>query len=317
MKISKEVKTAILVLLGIALFIFGYNYLKGKNLFESDSLYYTEFDYNALSKSSVVTVKGNTVGKVQDIIYDYKTGKTKVAFSVNEQLKFSKNSIVKMYQTGLMSGNALAIQISEEGELAKPGDVLKSKVEVGIITSLSKNFTGVSSDLNTTLKTTDTLLGNINKIVVDESDEGLKKTIAELNATLKSFKELSLSANSLIAQNDQNIAAIIDNFKNTSQNLSQLSEQLKEANLDDTLKNLNTAVASLNNMLSTIDNGEGSIGKLLKDEGLYNNLEGATLQLEQLLQDMKLNPKRYVHFSLFGKKAKQYDAEGNEIKDKE
>ena len=92
---------------------------------------------------------------------------------------------------------------------------------------------------------------------------------------------------------------------------------MKDANLDDTLKNLNTAVASLNNMLSTIENGEGSIGKLLKDEDLYNNLEGATLQLEQLLQDMKLNPKRYVHFSLFGKKAKQYDAEGNEIKDKE
>lgn len=315
MKISKEVKTAILVLLGIALFIFGYNYLKGKNLFESDSLYYTEFDYNALSKSSLVTVKGNAVGKVQDIVYDYKTGKTRVAFTVSEKLKFSKNSIVKMYQTGLMNGNALAILISDEGEPAKPGDVLKSKVEVGIITSLSKNLTGVSSDLNTTLKTTDTLLGNINKIVVDESDEGLKKAIAELNATLKSFKELSFSANSLITQNDQNIAAIIDNFKTTSQNLSQLSEELKEANLDDTLKNLNTAVASLNNMLSTIDNGEGSIGKLLKDDRLYTNLEGATLQLEQLLQDMKLNPKRYVHFSLFGKKAKRYDAEGNEIKE--
>ena len=317
MKISKEVKTAILVLLGISLFIFGFNYLKGKNLFESNSLYYTEFDYNALTKSSVVTVKGNTVGKVQDIIYDYDTGKTRVAFSVNKKLKFSKNTIVKMYQTGLMGGNALALAISEKGEMAKPGDVLKSKVEVGIITSLSKNFTGVSSDLNTTLKTTDTLLGNINKIVVDESDEGLKKTIAELNATLKSFRELSLSANSLIAKNDQNIATILDNFKTTSQNLSELSKALKEANFEDTLKNMNTAVASLNQVLSSIENGEGSLGKLLKDDGLYDNLEGASLQLEQLLQDIKLNPKRYVHFSLFGKKAKQYNAEGNEIKEKD
>lgn len=315
MKISKEVKTAILVLLGIALFIFGFNYLKGKNLFESDNLYYTEFDYNGLSKSSVVTVKGNTIGKVQEIVYDYKTGKTRVAFSVNEQLKFSKNSIVKLYQTGLMGDNALAILISNVGEQAKPGDVLKSKVEVGLVTSLSKDFSGLSSDLNTTLKITDTLLGNINKIVIDESDAGLKKTIAELNSTLTSFKQLSFSANGLISKNDENIAIILENFKTTSQNLSQLSTELKEANLDDTLENLNKTVASLSTVLSAVENGEGSMGKLLKDDGLYNNLEGASLQLEQLLQDMKLNPKRYVHFSLFGKKAKQYNADGNEIKE--
>ncbi|WP_166965266.1 MlaD family protein [Yeosuana marina] len=317
MKITKEVKTAILVLLGIVLFIFGFNYLKGKNLFESNDLYYTEFDYNGLSTSSVVTVKGNTVGKVQEINYEYKTGKTRVAFSVSDQLKFSKNSIVKLYQTGLMGGNALAILISNDGEQAKPGDVLKSKVEVGLITSLSKNFSGVSTDLNATLKTTDTLLGNINKIVIDESDRGLQQTIAELNTTLKSFKQLSNSANGLISKNDENIAIILENFKTTSQNLSQLSAELKEANLDDTLKKLNTTVVSLNTVLSGIENGEGSMGKLLKDDSLYSNLEGASLQLEQLLQDMKLNPKRYVHFSLFGKKPKQYDADGNEIKEKD
>ncbi|MGE5943840.1 MAG: MCE family protein, partial [Flavobacteriales bacterium] len=111
-----------------------------------------------------------------------------------------------------------------------------------------------------------------------------------------------------------NIAIILENFKTTSENLSLLSAELKEANLDDTLKNLSKTVASLNAVLASIESGEGSMGKLLKDEGLYNNLEGASLQLEQLLQDMKLNPKRYVHFSLFGKKPKQYDAEGNEVK---
>ena len=111
MKITKEVKTAVLVLLGIFLFIFGYNYLKGQNLFEPKNIYYTEFDYNALSTSSVVTVKGNTVGKIQDIIYDYKTGRTRIAFTVNEQLKFSKNSKIRLYETGLMGGNAIAIII--------------------------------------------------------------------------------------------------------------------------------------------------------------------------------------------------------------
>ncbi|SFZ91813.1 phospholipid/cholesterol/gamma-HCH transport system substrate-binding protein [Flaviramulus basaltis] len=314
MKISKEVKTGILVLLGIILFIFGFSYLKGKNLLESTNIYYTEFNYNALSKSSLVTVKGNSVGKITDIIYDYKTGKTRVAFFVNEQLKFSKNSIVRMYETGLMGGNGLAIIVSDEGEMAKPGDILQSEVEVGLVTSLSKNFSGLSTDLNSTLKSTDTLMSSLNKLVTDESSKGLKATIKELNETLKSFKNTSNSVNGLIAQNDDKIAEILEKFKTTSNDLALMTDELKDANIGNTVETLKTTLTNLNGLLEKVNNGEGSIGKLLKDEGLYNNLEGATLQLEQLLEDMKLNPKRYVHFSLFGKKAKQYDAEGNEIK---
>lgn len=314
MKISKEVKTAILVILGIALFIFGFNYLKGKNLFESTDVYYTKFDYNALTKASTVTVNGNNVGKIQDIEYDFNSGKTIVSFTVSDKFKFSKSSIVRMYETGLMGGNGLTIVNSYEGEIAKYGDTLQSTVEPGLITSLTKNFSGISDNLDVTLKSTDSLIKNLNNIVIDDSEEGLKRTIAELNSTLKGFNKLSVSANGLISKNDKNIAVMLENFKTTSENLSVLSTELKEANLDETLKNLNKTVASLNTVLSSIEKGEGSMGKLLKDDALYNNLEGASLQLEQLLQDFKLNPKRYVHFSVFGKKAKQYDAEGNEIK---
>ena len=315
MNISKEVKTGILVLLGIILFIFGFSYLKGKNLLESTNIYYTEFNYNALSNSSLVTVKGNPVGKITDITYNYKTGKTRVAFFVNEQLKFSKQSIVKMYQTGLMGGNALSIIVSKKGEMAEPGDVLESEVEVGLVTSLSRNFSGLSDDLNTTLKSTDTLMSSLNKLVTDESAQGLKQTIAELNTTLKSFKNTSNSVNGLISKNDENISEILEKFKSTSNDLALMAAELKEANIGNTVESLNSTLNNLNGLLTKVNNGEGSIGKLLKDEGLYNNLEEASLQLEQLLQDMKLNPKRYVHFSLFGKKPKRYDAEGNEIKD--
>ena len=315
MNISKEVKTGILVLLGIILFIFGFSYLKGKNLLESTNIYYTEFNYNALSNSSLVTVKGNPVGKITDITYNYKTGKTRVAFFVNEQLKFSKQSIVKMYQTGLMGGNALSIIVSKKGEMAEPGDVLESEVEVGLVTSLSRNFSGLSDDLNTTLKSTDTLMSSLNKLVTDESAQGLKQTIAELNTTLKSFKNTSNSVNGLISKNDENISEILEKFKSTSNDLALMAAELKEANIGNTVESLNSTLNNLNGLLTKVNNGEGSIGKLLKDEGLYNNLEEASLQLKQLLQDMKLNPKRYVHFSLFGKKPKRYDAEGNEIKD--
>lgn len=304
MKISKEVKTAVLVLLGIILFIFGYNYLKGINLFEPDNTYYTEFDYNALNSSSVVTVKGNTVGKVQDIIYDYKTGKTRIAFTVNEKLKFSKNSTMRLYETGLMGGNALAIILAYDNDIAKPGDVLKSEVEVGLIRSLSKNFSGLSTDLNSTLKSTDTLLTNINKIVIDESDAGLKKTIKELNATLTAFKNLAYSINGVVSENDKNITVILENFKATSTELAQITAQLNEANLGNTVESLNTSLANVNNILAGLDKGEGSMGKLLKDDALYKNLEGASKEIEELLRDIKLHPKRY--FRILSKKEIPY-----------
>lgn len=304
MKLSKEVKTAILVLLGIILFIFGFNYLKGQNLFEPNTTYYTEFDYNALSQSSIVTVKGNQVGKVLDIVYDYKTGKTRVAFSVNKQLKFSKNSIIRLYETGLMGGNAIAIIISKDGDDAKPGDVLKSEVEVGLITSLSKNFSGLSTDLNVTLKSTDTLIRSLNKIVIDESDAGLKKTILELNTTLAAFKKLAGSINGLVTQNDENITAILENFKTTSADLSQISAELKTANLGSSVESLNITLTNANTLLKGLNSGEGSMGKLLKDETLYMNLKGASKQMEELIQDIKLHPKRY--FRILSKKEIPY-----------
>jgi phospholipid/cholesterol/gamma-HCH transport system substrate-binding protein len=293
LKISKEVKTGILVILGIILFIFGFSYLKGQNLLESSDTYYTEFNYNALSTSSPVTVKGNNVGKITDISYNFKTGKTRVAFFVNDQLKFSKNSIVRMYETGLMGGNGLAIIISNEGEQAKPGDVLQSEVEVGLVSSLSKNFSGLSNNLDSTLKSTDTLMLSLNKLVTDDSADGLQSTIAELNATLKSFKNTSNSVNGLINENDEKIAEILEKFKASSENLASLTTELKDANISTTVESLNKTLANFNNLLTTIDKGEGTLGKLLKEEGLYNNLEAASKEMEALIRDIKLHPARY------------------------
>lgn len=309
MKITKEVKTAILIISGIALFIFGFNYLKGRNIFEPTNLYYTEFDYNSLSKSSPVTVMGNSVGKIEAISYNFDTGKTRVAFTVNDELVFSRNSTIKMYETGLMGGNALAILVSKEGPRAKPGDVLASEVELGLVTNLSKNFSGVSNDLGATLKATDTLMVSLNNLVNDNSEVGLKSTIEELNQTLKSFKNTSNSVNAVIANNDKNISAILEKFKTISSDLAVLSADLKAANLSETAQNLNNTITKLNGILTAMDNGEGSLGKLLKDEGLYKNLEGATQEMESLLLDIKLHPKRY--FRILSKKEIPYQEKTN------
>nr|WP_321235060.1 MlaD family protein [uncultured Psychroserpens sp.] len=293
MKVSREVKTAILVLSGIILLIFLFNYLKGENLFESPNTYYTEFDYNALGSSSPVTVKGNAVGKVKDISYDFETGKTKVAFTVNDQLTFSKQSKVRLYQTGLMGGNALAIIISQEGEQAKPGDFLQSEIKDGLINNLTENFEGVSDNLDITLKSADTLLVSLNSLVVDESDDGLKHAIKELNSTMKAFKSVAYSINTLVNKNDDKLAAVLTNFDSISKDLSVITSDLKNVEFSKTVANLDKTLASVNNLMASISNGDGTIGKLLKDEGLYNNLEAASKEMEELVRDIKLHPARY------------------------
>ncbi|MCA0153169.1 MlaD family protein [Winogradskyella vincentii] len=293
MKISREIKTAILVLSGIALFIYLFSYLKGEDLFTTTNTYYTEFDYNALSMSSPVTIRGNKVGKIEDISYEFKTGKTRVEFSVSPKLVFSKNSTIRLYETGLMGGNALAIIRANDNDIAKSGDFISSEVQPGLITTLKNNFSGISTDLDSAIRSADTLMTSINTMVIDESEGSLKNTIAELNETLKSFKDLSNSIQSVIATNDEKIASVLDNFDKASKDLSELSNEIKEAGLSETIDNLNKTLVGVQNMLQTIDNNEGTIGKLLNDDSLYNNLEAASKEMELLLLDIKLHPARY------------------------
>lgn len=309
MKLTREVKTAILVILGIVFLIFGINYLKGKNLLDSSKTFYTEFDYNALTTASPVTIKGNNVGKIKKIIYVSETGKTKVSFTVEDDLQFSKNSIIRLYELGIMEGNGLAIIPSNDKDIAKNGDVLQSEVEQGLIKSLTNNFSGLSNGLDSTLKSADSLFISLNGLVEDDSEEGLKHAIKELNATLASFNTLSGSFNSLIVKNQDSLTAVISNFNSVSKNLAILSEDLKEVEFSKTVANLDDTLLSINVLLADLENGEGSIGKLLKDDELYNNLEGASKELEELLEDVKLHPKRY--FRVLSKKEIPYEETDN------
>lgn len=309
MKISKEIKTAILVLGSIALFIFGFSYLKGKDLFSKDNVFYTDFNYNALSPSAPVTIKGNKVGKVETITYNYETGKTRVAFSVDERFKFSKNSTVRLYELGIMGGNAITIISANDKEYAQPNDVLKSEVEQGLVTSLTKNFSGLSTGLDGTLKKADTLLSGLNRLVEDDSEKGLKNAISELNSTMKSFKNLSYSLNKMMTDDASKLNEMLSSFSKTAESFKKLGDTLDKANLGETVAGLDKTLNNLNSVLSSIEAGKGTMGKLMKDEKLYNNFEAAAKELEELLQDIKLHPKRY--FRVLSKKEIPYSKSVN------
>ena len=319
MKITREVKTAILVISGILLFVYLFNFLKGNDLFDSSRTYYTVYkNVEGLTPSTPVTINGLNVGKVLEIGFtDDGTGSILVKLAVENEFEFSKNSEAQLYEAGLIGGKAIAIVPAfDNAGTAIKGDFLKGTIKAGLSELVNKRLTPLQEKLETTIVSADSLLVNLNSIFDKKTKSHLKNSIAELNSTITSFKTTSTSLNELVTSNQEKLNSTLNNVEKISGNLIKITDSIDKADLAKTIEDLQITITNFNKVLTSIDNGEGSMGKLLKDEGLYNNLEGASKQLEQLLEDMKLNPKRYVHFSLFGKKPKQYDADGNEIKEK-
>ncbi len=318
MAISKEVKTAVLVIGGLLLIVFLFNYLKGENLLDSSRRFYAEFDnVEGLETSAPVTINGFQVGRVQEIRFvDDQKGHLKVMLLLEDDFQFSENSEAQLYENGLIGGKAIAIIPAFDGAPnAESGDVLSSSLKPGLSELLNQKLTPLQEKIEKVMVSADSLMTNINSVFDEQTKSNLKSSISQLNGTIASFRQTSNSLNKLVTDNQEKLDNTLANVDKISTNLGSITDSIASSNLAQTIKNLESTIGEFDQVLSSIENGEGSLGKLLKDEGLYNNLEGASKQLEQLLQDMKLNPKRYVHFSLFGKRPKQYDADGNEIKE--
>ncbi len=294
-----------------------FNFLKGTNLLSSKGVYYSEFNHvGGLAPSAPVLINGLNVGKVENIEFiEGENGKLSVAFSVGKAYQFSKNSTVELFDNGFLGGKALQIiPTYDNAAKAVYGDVLQSKIKGGLTTIIGEQLSPIQQKLNSVLSTTNSSLSNINSILDEQTKNDLKQAISGLSVTLNSFKSTSQTLNALIKANEAKLNSTLNNFEKTTTNFTKISNDLAKQNIGETVKKLNTTLNNFDKIIASIEKGEGSIGKLLKDDSMYTNLQGASLQLEQLLEDMKLNPKRYVHFSLFGKKVKQYDANGNEVK---
>lgn len=314
MKISRELKTGVVAVLVIALFIWGYNYMKGLNLFDGPiKTYFTEYNnVQGLNTASVVTINGVDVGKVVDIKFNKsedKRGTLIVEFSVENDFEFSKKSIAKIYSASLMGGKSLAIVPSYEGETALPGDYLKGEIESDLFSSVTEKLNPLQAKVESVIKSADSLMTGLTDVLDPESRQSLKASILELNTTVSNFKSASANINELIKNNDDKLSKTLDNTELITANLVKLSDTLVNANLGLTIKNIEETVDDINSVLAGLERGEGTLGKLIKDDKMYTNLTNASKELEELLKEMKLHPKRFVHFSLFGKKDKGYNPE--------
>lgn len=314
MKVTREFKTGVVAVVIIALFIWGYNFLKGLNLFDGPlKTYYTEYNnVQGLNTASEVTINGVEVGKVISIKFNQdpnKRGQLIVEFSVENDFEFSKNSIAKIYSASLMGGKSLAIVPSYEGEIAKPGDFLRGEIESDIFSSVTEKLNPLQAKVENVIVSADSLMTGLTDVLDVRSRNNLKSSIAQLNETITNIKLISESVNNLVADNDEKLAKTLSNTQALTKNLTKLSDSLVNADFGKTIKNLETSIASLSSILENIEKGNGTMGKLMYDEQMYTNLTNASKELEELLREMKEHPKRFVHFSLFGKKDKGYQPE--------
>lgn len=308
MKISREIKTALLVITSLVLLYFGISYLMSRSVFSSDRVFYAQYnDVGGLIPSTKVIINGYKVGKVQSIQLQ-PSGKSLVTLSLANDFQFSKNSVLQLQESGFLGGKNLAIMLKHDGAaMAISGDTLKTETQTGMIDSFKNQLLPLQSKIERMIVSADSVLTSVNSILDVESRNNIKSGLKELNNTIANFKKASGTLNSILDTNKEKLNNTLTNADNMVANLSKVSDSLADMEINKTIKQLQTTIAGFDNIIKSIENGEGSVGKLLKDDKLYDNLTGASKQMEQLFEDMKLNPKRYVHFSVFGKRPKQYE----------
>lgn len=308
MKLSKEFKAALLVITALVVFIWGFNYLKGKNIFNFSTVYYVVYDdIQGLMTGTPVSINGFNVGKVSDIEFQGKTSKLLVTITMDKQITISKNSIAQIYESSLIGGKAVAIKpVDDDAPIAKSGDFLKGEIKPSFTDVLDERLSPLQDKIESLVINTDSVMNKFNNVFTAETQKNLQASVVKFNSTLGNLESITASLDKFLKTNEGQLGTSVQNIDTLTANLAKVSKTLSDAGLGETVADLQKSIQNLNVLLQGINKGEGSLGKLTKDEALYQNLEKTSKQMELLLQDFRLNPKRYVHFSIFGKKAKTY-----------
>jgi len=310
MKIANETKVGILAAFSIALLIIGYNFLKGNAIFSSETVLYARYSHvDGLAVSKPVLINGFQIGRV-DKLQLQPDGSILATLKIKGKYEIPKNSIAKLESTDLLGSKAIVMALGSGDDYAQDGDTLNANVQKGILETVQP----VQKKAEMIIGKMDSILTSVNSILnpnfqknVDKSFNSISSTLASLESTSKKVDNLVGSEGSRISAILANVEAISSNLKQNNQkisailnNINSITDQVAAANFKQTLDNANKAVVDLQTIVGKINNGQGSLGLLVNDTKLYDNLNNASKNLDNLMIDLKTNPKRYVHFSVFG-----------------
>ncbi len=310
MKIANETKVGILAAFSIALLIVGYNFLKGNAIFSSETILYAKYSHvDGLGVSKPVLINGFQIGRV-DKLQLQPDGSILATLKIKGKYEIPKNSIAKLESTDLLGSKAIVMALGTGSNFAEDGDTLNANVAKGLLETVEpvqKKAELIIAKMDSILTSVNTILNPNFQKNVDKSFNSIASTLASLEATSKKVDNLVGSEGSRISSILSNVEAISANFKQNNQkinsilnNINTITDQVAAANFKKTIDNANKAVADLQTIVSKVNNGQGSLGQLVNDTKMYNNLNNASKNLDNLIIDLKENPKRYVHFSVFG-----------------
>jgi len=290
----------------VFLFLLGFNFLNGTSLFKKEKILFAKYEnVEGLQVGTKVTVNGLSVGKVAKIDFLPNSSKILVSFTIRNDVVFSKNSVAELYEAGLIGGKSIAIHpVYDNFTKFKSGDTLESSVKPGLTDVVNQQIAPLQQKLEKVLVNADSLFSGVNNVLNSEGKNNLSITLENLSSAVKSTDELVSRFNSISKNQNQNINKIVTNLAKVSENLNKITDSLSSTNLKKTIYNFEKLSSNFNHVLLEIKGGSGTLNKLLYEDSLYQNLKNSSDAIEKLLRDLKSNPKRYVHFSLFGKKEK-------------
>ena len=294
---TKEAKIGLVSIVSLALLYLGINYLKGVNLFKPVNHYYVAFsNVKGVTVSSPVFVEGFKVGLVREISYDYDTtGKISVLVSLEDKMRINKGSYITVVNS-FLGGAELHIHLNTfVDDYFHSGDTIEGRMETDMMTSVQENLLPGIEQMMPKL---DSILGGLQTLV---NHPALTQSLAHVEQTTASLEHSSRRLDQLLAKD---VPVIVENLKGITTNFESVSGQLKELDLAGTMRTVNATLANLKLSTDKLNSADNSLGLLLNDRQLYDNLNGTMENASLLLLDLREHPKRYVHFSLFGSKQK-------------
>lgn len=302
MKISNETKIGILATVAITILVLGYNFLKGEDLFTSTNTYYAQYDnVDGLFRSNPVQINGHTVGSVRSVDMDYKTRKLTVAVTIPSEIEVPVNSTLKIINTDVAGSKGIELFVGDSSLLASSGDTLFSDQDVGLLDGVAKILTPLAKRIEDLIVDIDSSVQGVN----------LNSTLIDLSKTLKSFQKTSDKFSGMMDDSRDQILATVANLKSVSADLKSSSPDIKKiiARIDSTTVELqklkldglsdeiSKTLSSVTTTLDAVQNGDGSMAKLMNDDQLYVELKQASKSLDSLAKDIQRYPRRYFGFT--------------------
>lgn len=309
MKLNKEIKTGIIAVAIISCAIWGYNFLKGKNLLSTNDTYFVIYDnIDGLEEASPVNINGYKIGIVESIkLHEKRKDRIVVKFSIEEDIALPINTVAEIVSASILAGKAININLSDDTNYYSSGDTIQGILEKDLVSSLSDELIPVKNKIENLVVSIDSVLA----IFDTQRKNNLKESLDNINTITTELSQLVDSENSKLAGILGNVESITANLKknndqisNILDNFSNISDSLEQSNIKSTLLSANKTLAEFSQIATKINNGEGTIGLLINNDSLYHNLNSLAADIDSLVVDLNENPKRYVHFSLFGKKNK-------------